>query len=245
MNLNLRSLAFGVFISIFLAACGKVPPRPFDFKDVTHLPTAPNDHGNDPDDAGDDGQGHNDDGSSPPPSYPQSQYCVPDVNGIYSQDITLDSGPDQAPAQWWAAGGTCILRPIRDVWSVLHNYELLKWDGVDDIEVTGLPPPQNDVIDYDSVKYIVHNFITVSWTMEWVHALSEGSLQDPKQVVVRYQRVSGTHYVPFWEGYIVLHKLTDTVTGVEMLDRLKASRTGENDCRGNVTDLIAKMRTGR
>jgi hypothetical protein len=222
---------------VSLSACGKVAPTPFsrDPSIPVGLPPNPSaELGQNPPDTIDPTQ---------PPVLPSSQYCAP-VHNQYNEEVLLEKGRSSgSQSHSWGRGGGCVMRPIDEVWSTIFNHELVKWNGVSEIEVTPMPQVGSSSYHYE-IKYIVHDFITVNWTKEWFHTVTEGDAQNPKTVVISFQRVRGTRFVPYWEGSIVLTRLTAGVTGFAMSNQIRADRTGPDEAAGGIADMIQALRTG-
>ena len=141
----------------------------------------------------------------------------------------------------WGEGGGCLHRNIREAWGVLHNQPVIVWGGVDHSEFKTLPNGDARVTHRYEVTYQVHDFITVEWIMEWIHTMIDGTVKDPKHLIVHYQRTRGSGHVPYWEGSIELQKMTEEVTAVSIVDQIRADQTGAKDSEGSVKDLIDKM----
>jgi hypothetical protein len=128
---------------VSLSACGKVAPTPFsrDPSIPVGLPPNPSaELGQNPPDTSDPTQ---------PPVLPSSQYCAP-VHNQYNEEVFLEKGrSSRSQTHSWGRGGGCVMRPIDEVWSTMFNHELVKWNGVSEIEVTPMPQVGSSSYHYE------------------------------------------------------------------------------------------------
>lgn len=222
-----------------LSHCGDAKPTPFH-RDVNQ-PLKP--VGSNPDMDTEPTPGTNEEFPDSPIELPRTGVCFPNEEGEYSEVLALDKGKLEGDEgnYSWSEGGGCIGRSLSDVWVLMHDHQLIYWEDVDSVVAQSLPPPA-DVSHFYRVEYTVRDFITVRWIMDWYHSLTEGSLSDPRKVVINYQRVSGTRYIPYWEGSIVLEHMGDALTSFSMVNRIRATRTGPDEAAGAIRDLFVKLR---
>lgn len=245
-----------------VGGCGDQPDTPFDrpvdvpIFDPGPPPVLPNDPN-----AGGNVPTGNTGGTQPDPSNPQNPpntggsnpptpppepvimgvRCSPDANGEFRKDLSLDRGHSSFD---WGHGEGCIGRSLREVWAVLHNQSLLVWEGVDKVDAqVNHELPANAVFGY-RVKYFVDDIIDVDWTMDWYHSLISGTLQKPIRLIVNYKKISGTRYISYWEGSLVLDYVAPRITSFKMRDQINASRTNADDAAGSVKDVYQKLSEG-
>lgn len=178
----------------------------------------------------------------------QTKYCVPDAKGSYDgKAIALQSGLN-ADASAWAQGGGCVLRPIREVWAVINNLEVMKFEDADRFTATRTINPKADFTHLYAITYYKSTPIgAINWTIEWYHGIGSGTFTDPNSVNINYQRTKGTAFIPIWHGGIVLTKVTDAVTSVAIRNEFRASQSdAENvgSAQDALTEMIRHMRDG-
>ena len=177
------------------------------------------------------------------PTGGSAEFCRPDASGKYlSEAPAIQTG--QGNGYYFGHGGGCILRPLREVWAVAMNHELMKWNGVDEFTYQDLTPTGGAVKDV-RIHYTVHRFIfTVSWDMDWISSVLAGTIQDPDQLEIDYRKVSGTSHIRLWQGSMHLVRLAQNVTGITMDNAVDADQTDQSDAGDTIKDVILKLRTG-
>lgn len=169
-------------------------------------------------------------------------YCFADEQGNYPQDIHVESG--EGDTYVWGQGGACIFRPLREVWAVTHNQPLMVWKNVDSSSYTLQSDPPTGVTHFYQVNYLVKKFIDVHWTMNWYHSIRQGTQQIPLQILINYTKISGTRFISYWEGSMILHEVTPDITAISMRNQVNASQTDASDAGKTVQQMIEKLRTG-
>ncbi len=121
----------------------------------------------------------------------------------------------------WGHGLGYVQAPVRDVWQAVQD-PLLVADrrGTDSQEFVIDEDPR---LDHGfTLFYAVERLITIEWSEEWCHAVTEGSLQEPVAAVVRYQKVEGDDVIELIEGSITLLEVAPSVTEVGFVEHLQA-----------------------
>ena len=171
-------------------------------------------------------------------------YCELSPDGEYSEEYVVESG--EKNEVFFAQGGGCILRPIREVWAMMHNMDLMLWEDTTRFTVNQGSPPSGSSHHY-KINYVVEQSIGgASWTMDWFHSVTWGTLAQPGQVLVNYQKTAGTTHIKIWEGSILLEEVDEKVTGFAAIDNIKGSSLSGIDVSkplGAVKDLYDKLRT--
>ena len=173
----------------------------------------------------------------------QAGPCVPDAQGNTSNSISVSTGSEENFD--WGEATACVARPIRDAWGVLHNQDLIIWGGVNESSYETRTDLPAGFSHFYEVNYKVKQFIiTVSWVMDWLHQLTQGTMQDPKEVKITYSKVSGTSYIEYWEGTVTLNAISPTLTQVTVHNAVKAERQNAEKAGETAHDLLAKIQTG-
>ena len=172
----------------------------------------------------------------------ETPYCVKNSDGTYHDDVTVEMGSTSEYV--WSQGGSCIFRPIREVWAVMHNQSLMVWKGISSSTFSLRKDPPSGVLYFYEVKYHVDDIINVDWTMNWYHSVKSGTKEVPTQILINYKKVKGTKFISLWEGSILLQAITPTVTAFTMRDQINASRTKPKDSADGLRDVHEKLKTG-
>jgi len=180
-----------------------------------------------------------------------ADYCKPQQSKDYSEDLISISGEKPDGSYGFAQGGGCIKRSILDAWGVLHNQDLMKWDGVTKMSFKKGEPPKKTTHFYE-VRYVVSDILTVRWTMQWYHTVGFGTREAPQLLWVNYKRVAGDPNVDYWEGTIYLQEVEPGVTAFAMRDQIHRdldprdpNDSLENSSKGSVSDVFGKVKTGQ
>jgi len=171
------------------------------------------------------------------------------INSNFIDHYRIEYGHGSNPQDHsFGKGGGCIFRPIKEVWAVAHNYQLMKWDGADE-EVTVSHEPLNNETYLLETFYLVRNVVNMTWTMVWTHGLLAGTKENPENILIKYERTAskiilGKDHIPYWQGQFQLIKLSDNVTGFVGYNKVLATRTDDKDSGSTIADIIEKLKKG-
>ena len=198
------------------------------------------------------------DPTAPLESLKAADFCAADAKGSFdTSNSKVNQGTETPPSggdsYMFGRGGGCIQRPIREVWAVTHNLDLMLWDGVDHYTASYAPKLPHGVTHFIEIHYVVDSPIgAVKWTMQWYHSVPKGSgsPQAPTRIVINYQRIDGTVHIPYWEGSIILEEIQPAangkpaITGMVVVNKINADRTSPQDAGDTIRELLDKMRSG-
>jgi hypothetical protein len=178
-----------------------------------------------------------------------TKFCSPEEDGTFNaKDIKLEFGTNGIDGSGWAIGGGCVLRPIREVWAVLNNLSVMKFEDADTFHSTRM---KNIKAEFSHAYEITYSVSTVKgdvdWTMRWYHGIGGGSFAEPKSINVNYQRTKGDSSISIWRGGIVLTKVNDDVTAIGVRNEFKALQTkakNVNSAIDALNEFIEHTRTG-
>ena len=177
-------------------------------------------------------------------------YCQPKEDGTYSYDTQMYGGDTTDGANgnyYYGEGGGCIGRPIRDAWGASMNQDLMVWTENGNSGTSVLSTPPAGVTRFFDVEYTHVEKgmgLKVKWNMTWYHTILAGTAQRPERILINYRRYKGTKFIKYWEGSIILTRVTDTITSIWIRNQIRATRVNEVNARGGATDIIAKIRRG-
>jgi len=168
-------------------------------------------------------------------------FCVMNTDGSWTSPIASIKG--ETNDFYFAEKGQCVSRSLVDIWGVTHNQDEMLWDGVDYF-FTNIDEPLKGATHFYDIQYVVKQFITVRWNMHWHHVVMDGTPKEPKKIMINFQRVSGTRYIPYWEGTIFLEEVAPGITAVAIRNQINATRTTPDDAEGAILDLIDAFANG-
>ena len=161
----------------------------------------------------------------------------PEGDEPYPETLDLVTGEDDGVA-WAHARGWLHAWPA-ETWEALEVCTVL----VDQRRVTEWSCDDEDPV-YD-VAIVVHNtvvdLITLDFDIRWDEGVVEGDAQAPEVVGARFEKTEGSDLIDLMIGSVVLLDEADGVTGVEIIERLDAATTGEDEVAQFVGDLWADL----
>jgi len=168
-------------------------------------------------------------------------HCEPNEEGLYTEETKVISGEKEG--LFWSEGGGCIQAPIREVWAKMNNMDLTRFEGMKDMEVLSAQSNLEDpTTHFYKVKYWVG---PIDYTVDWYQTLKWGTVEDPGQVLVNFQKVDGTSHIYVFEGSYLLEAIDENVTGFTSAHRISGSswsRIQERHAIGNIADLHDKLK---
>ena len=181
----------------------------------------------------------------------RSTYCEPAPDGGFDFTPVMTGGSSSAEhvgTYVFGEGGACIARNISDVWATSMNQSLMVWDDKGNSGTYQLGRPPKGVTRFFDAEYThVEDGVVpvkVKWNMTWYHTVLLGPPQKPRRVLINYRRYKGTKYIKYWEGSIILTRISDTVTGVWIRNQIRAAQVTEVNARGGANDILRKLREG-
>lgn len=148
-------------------------------------------------------------------------------------------------------GGGCVSRPIREVWAVILNTPVMKSPDVNEYRVlrsrVDLVDPLRGnyfVYDIESVVRRLAGLFEMKWVTQWYHTVTYGSYFAPNQIVVNFQKISGSSHVSYdKEGY-TLDRVGPNITSFTMRQIIKAFQVDDDRVKRNIQEILDKVRTG-
>src|SRR6516165_7681460 len=105
------------------------------------------------------------------------------------------------------------------------------------------PPPAGATHLY-RVTYTVQSVFSITWTLDWLHQLLQGTLNDPREVLITITKYNGSSLISHFNGSIRLLKISPQVTlGAARLE-VKAPRMGKDQVGDIAEEIITRLRTG-
>ncbi len=154
---------------------------------------------------------------------------------------TLDVVSGQADDYAWVHAMGYVHAPIEDVWAALQDTDVVmdrraitSWSRVDDTNA-----------DYDvsfTLHHVVEDIITVEYDLEWRESLLLITPEEGEEVVAcRYEKVDGTELIALIVGSLLLHKVDEQTTSLELVEHMAAPQDPEDRMVRYVEDLHLDM----
>lgn len=170
-----------------------------------------------------------------------TQYCYKS-NGEFISNVSVTRGGGKYD---WALGGTCIFRPLRDVWAAFNHPSFMRWPEAEGYAAALSAAPAGVQLLWNT-HYHLERFPVgdVDWDMAWYHTIMQGSPSNPRQVVINYGKYNGTSYIKRWQGSVLLEFVTPTITSITIKDTLSASTQDSQNCEATVRTLVTNSQSG-
>lgn len=180
-------------------------------------------------------------GETEPEAEPGSGFCRE------TEDSEFESVPPFVRAQGrdtrghFAFGGGCLHVPLSRAAAYLRTRAAMSWNDSDVLEwhVRKHSPWEPAY----AVRHGAGPFHMAKWWMEWHHtAVPAEDSEEPAQLVVEYQKVSGTAHIRWWKGTISLARLSNDVTEFTMKNVIDAARQNAETAARTITDYYERLR---
>ena len=157
---------------------------------------------------------------------------------MYPEMLRMESG-DIGQYDWVQARGY-IDAPIEDVYAALRMPEVV----ADHRAVSRHSVTLDTDPEYEH-SFTLHNevdeFITVEFDITWRLAAVEGTEEAPDTVAATWQKTYGTTFIDILRGSLLLHRVTDDVTEIEVAEHVRAASRGPEPLISYVNDLYQNL----
>jgi len=167
-----------------------------------------------------------------------------DVNDPLHPPITIKAKADATASGdagergYWGAARGVVDKPIQKIYAKLLDHYTIKDPAHSKLHVYEQPNPKFQ--DFHLVMVTVETpMMDVSWEEQWAYKVLNGTKQDPKKVLISYQKTDGTKFVPHLCGSIVLEQLSATKTDVYLYEEINAlgKRSSKDTVKGHLGTL--------
>lgn len=128
--------------------------------------------------------------------------------------------PKEKGGIWGSLGGR-VERPIQDLYTQLLDHYTIK-----DEKKVRLNVYEQERAGYSDFHVVMVKAITplvdVKWEENWAYLVKEGTRENPKEVVISYQKTTGSKFIPHLCGSIVLKAVTPKQTDVYFYEEVNA-----------------------
>lgn len=153
---------------------------------------------------------------------------------------TYELRSDGEADPYWAHVRGYVHASVAETWAALRVAEV----NVDRRSAVAWTVEDYEATPYD-FAYLLHvtiqDVVEVEMDVEWRHGAIEGSVDAPTEVAIRYDKIDGTIFVPLLEGSILLHRVTDEVTELELIQNMQSAAPGLDKLEASTTDLFNEV----
>lgn len=146
----------------------------------------------------------------------------------------------------WAEVGGLVNKSVKDLYLKLLDPKTIRNGDNVKVVVTDLSSGPNGKF---SLKYLEQAvelkprwFLTLTWKESWAYTLQDGTAENPKSILIAYQKLEGTSHIEHFCGNILLQTISPTQSSVYIYQEMKASR---RDAQNILDDISGTLRTLR
>jgi hypothetical protein len=110
------------------------------------------------------------------------------------------------------------------------------------VTATSVPFPGAWLRQKVEVKLKPVFFLTLEWIEEWMFVITDGTVSDPKKVLVSFQKTSGTAHIRRFCGNFLLSKIGPEMTGVTIQEEIIADRRKPEDVEKGLLGTLRTLR---
>ena len=142
----------------------------------------------------------------------------------------------------WAETSGVVEKPISELYQMLLDPHTIRNGGNTRVVTTEIPTPLYlKKIDQDiTVKPVF--FLTLNWKETWAYVLKDGTPEDPKSILISYEKKSGTSHIHHLCGNILLQSLKPKETGVYLYEELNGDRRTAQDVLNGIKGTLHTLR---
>jgi hypothetical protein len=135
--------------------------------------------------------------------------------------LGLVHGRSTDDTYWWVHARGYVKASIRKTWDAMRTRDAcVDRRSVSEWMVTENVEPQYK--ESFRVHCIVHDAITIDFDNVWRQDVAAGTAESPEVVIINWQKVEGSDVISLLRGSVLLTKLDDTTTQVEMIEHVQA-----------------------
>jgi hypothetical protein len=161
---------------------------------------------------------------------------APELNP--KKDATA-SGKLPAPkGGFWGLARGIVNKPIGKLYEQLLDHYTIK--SPEKVKLKVYPQDRDGYQDFHLVMVSAHTpIMDIKWEEDWGYVIKEGTKQEPKSIVISYQKTAGTKFIPHLCGSIVLNSKGPNSTDVYLYEEIDAlgKRSHQETVSGHVGTL--------
>jgi hypothetical protein len=145
----------------------------------------------------------------------------------------------------WASGRAVLEMPIRTAYERLLDHRNVKDMRKTTLSTTRVESPaylERHLVEVVVTVRVLLRKVKVAWTEAWAYSLVEGTAEEPRRIVISYQKTAGTRHIRRLCGSYVLAARDDGTTDLALYDEVKASRRSAEDTRDMHAGILRNLR---
>ena len=145
----------------------------------------------------------------------------------------------------WASGRAILDVPIRSAYEKLLDPRHVKDMKKTTLRTTLLDSPlylRRQEVDVVVTVKVLFTKVKVAWTEAWGYSLVAGTPDDPRKIVISYQKTAGSRHLKHLCGSYVLESREDGRTDLALYEEVRASRRSAEDTRRMHAGILRNLR---
>lgn len=141
----------------------------------------------------------------------------------------------------WVAIRSQLTQPISRVLELLKDHRLTKGEAD---EAIASPIKNDKYLALHDVKFRTRPLplIDITWKEEWAYALSRGEPEAPEEIVITYEKTTGTNFIEHMCGSIVVRRTGESTTDLFWFEEAKVAQRSAEDTRNTIEGIIKVVR---
>ncbi len=185
-------------------------------------------------------------------------FCQKSDNGEYITTVTREDGKlglatekfIEADPDGRAFGGTCVLRPLREVWAVALNTNAMAMSPEIKVNLNRIKPSSLKVSNPIDQSIVYHAYIgsyhgceemgCADWAVQWWDLLRLGTYKNPQRVDFNFFRSAGDR-VKIFVGTVKLGWIAPKVTSFAMDLQMDPAPNGYDNMIGLIREYYQRL----
>jgi hypothetical protein len=164
------------------------------------------------------------------------QFATPD------KETLPDHGKDPATGFTWARVSGVVKKPIAALLNRLLDPMVTRDRSNTKVEVNEVKVPgayrKNEV----RVRIKPVFFLTLEWVEEWLYTVKNDASGAPEEIVISYQKTSGTSHIRRLCGNILVKKISEQESGVYLTEEIEADRRTPGELHRGLLGTLRTLR---
>lgn len=152
------------------------------------------------------------------------------------------SGTDQDTDLRWAEASGLVPKPLEEVLTRLMDPMTTRDPEITRLETSVIKVPGALLKQSIAVKVKPIFFLTLEWMEEWLFAEKPGTGPLAREVVISYQKTSGTSHIRHFCGNMTLRQIGLKNTSVSLYEEINADRRKAEDVEHGLQGTLRALR---
>ncbi len=160
---------------------------------------------------------------------------------LLKDDDNFEQGVAPFDVEWSAARGVVDL-PVNEIFDWLQDHS--NWKDPEKTKLGLDIEPNEHFSPFHTLRVDAHifAFVWLRWWEQWGYRVLKGTLQAPKELLVLYQKIKGTHHIDRLCGSVVVRAVDDKKSDIFFYEEASANRYKAENIRGMEVSNLFHLR---